>query len=120
MLTTTSSAPNDNDNNGSFVASSTAAATKPADDDSLPLPLVIYNAFAGPRPTPWLVVPAAVYALIALIGIPLNGTVVYVTIRSKTLRGGTCPYLLALVSLFEVGTGKKMSQKFSLKKYFHL
>jgi hypothetical protein len=69
---------------------------------TFPLPVVIYNVFMRRGATPWLVVPASGYALIALVSILLNGSIVYVTIRAKKSLRGTCPYLLALVSFLEV------------------
>jgi hypothetical protein len=72
-----------------------------AHQQHLPLPILMYKEFGGLGATPWLVVPATILSVISLFGIALNGSVVYVTVRTKALRG-TCSYLLALVSLLEV------------------
>jgi hypothetical protein len=57
--------------------------------------VLLYTAFNGSAGNPSLVVPATLLAVIALTGILLNASVVYVTLRAKTLRG-TCHYLIGL------------------------
>jgi hypothetical protein len=84
--------------------SNSSNATSPAEKQGAhqPLPILLYQAFGGELgPTPWLVVPASIYSVISMLGIALNGSVVYVTVRAKALRG-TCSFLLAVVSLLEV------------------
>jgi hypothetical protein len=79
------------------ISSSSSVATAGA---AKPLPVLTYETFSGTL-TPFLIVPATLLALVSAAGITLNAAVVYVTVRSKTLRG-TCQYLLALTSVGEV------------------
>ena len=42
----------------------------------------LYSEFGAVGHTPWLIIPAAIWALISCFGIVMNGSVVYVTLRS--------------------------------------
>ncbi|KAL3073485.1 hypothetical protein niasHT_038623 [Heterodera trifolii] len=60
-----------------------------------------YLAFKDANPSWSLIGCASIFGLIALLGIIFNSSVIYVTIRTKSLRG-TVNYLLALCSIFEL------------------
>jgi hypothetical protein len=53
----------------------------PADHNLATLLYATLGSVEGP--SPWLVVPSSVLSLISLVGIALNSTLVYVTIRSR-------------------------------------
>ncbi|KAL3099609.1 hypothetical protein niasHS_003064 [Heterodera schachtii] len=57
--------------------------------------------FANETPNWKLISCAAIFGIIATMGIVLNCSVIYVTIRTKSLNG-TVNYLLALCSFFEI------------------
>uniref|UniRef100_A0A914HMI8 G-protein coupled receptors family 1 profile domain-containing protein n=1 Tax=Globodera rostochiensis TaxID=31243 RepID=A0A914HMI8_GLORO len=61
----------------------------------------VYNKFAEERPSWTLVVFASIYTFVASVGIVMNFLVVFVTIRTKELKG-SANKLLALYSLFEM------------------
>uniref|UniRef100_A0A914HJR5 G-protein coupled receptors family 1 profile domain-containing protein n=1 Tax=Globodera rostochiensis TaxID=31243 RepID=A0A914HJR5_GLORO len=61
----------------------------------------VYNKFAEERPSWTLVVFASIYTFVASFGIVTNFLLVFVTIRTKELKG-SAHKLLALYSLFEM------------------
>jgi hypothetical protein len=59
-------------------------STPKAAEEDLDLPTLLYATLGEVHgPEPWLIVPASVLSLIALVGITLNSTLVYVTMRSR-------------------------------------
>jgi hypothetical protein len=69
----------------------------------LPLPVLLHNAYAASSgAAPGLLLPASVLSLIGIVAVLFNGSILFVTLRSKSSLRGSCIYLLALLSVLEV------------------
>ncbi|KAL3098885.1 hypothetical protein niasHT_024640 [Heterodera trifolii] len=63
--------------------------------------LHLYLAYRSVGPSADLIVPAVALNLVALVGIVLNGTVLFVTVKSSSLRG-SANFLMALICICEL------------------